>query len=44
MCEPCNVLQSGPRFDFLQRLLLFVSEPMQVAIAPAVQFHTIFGT
>ena len=18
MCEPCNVLQSGPRFDFLQ--------------------------
>ena len=37
MCEPCNVLQSGPRFDFLQLFFSF-SEPMQVVIAPAVQF------
>ena len=36
MCEPCNVLQSGPRFDFLQLFFSF-SEPMQVVIAPAVQ-------
>ena len=37
MCEPCNVLQSGPRFDFLQPFFSF-SEPMQVVIAPAFQF------
>ena len=37
MCEPCNVLQSGPRFDFLQLFFSF-PEPMQVVIAPAVQF------
>ena len=23
MCEPCNVLQSGPRFDFLQLFFSF---------------------
>ena len=23
MCEPCNVLQSGPRFDFIQPFFLF---------------------
>ena len=34
MCEPCNVLQSGPRFDFPQRFLSFVSEPMQVVKSP----------
>ena len=37
MCEPCNVLQSGPRFDFLQLFFPF-RKPMQVVIAPAVQF------
>ena len=34
MCEPCNVLQSGPRFDFIQPFC-FVLEPMQRLCHPA---------
>ena len=29
LCEPRNVLQSGPRFDFIQLSVSFISEPMQ---------------
>ena len=29
LCEPRNVLQSGPRFDFIQLPVSFISEPMQ---------------
>ena len=37
MCEPCNVLQSGPRFDFLQPFFLFGTYASRL-VAPAVQF------
>ena len=38
MCEPCNVLQSGPRFDFIQPFFLFWNlcyGPMQRLCHPA---------
>ena len=37
MCEPCNVLQSGPRFDFLQPFSPFRTYASRL-IAPAFQF------
>ena len=37
MCEPCNVLQSGPRFDFLQPFFPFGTYASRL-VAPAVQF------
>ena len=37
MCEPCNVLQSGPRFDFLQPFFLFGTYADRL-VASAVQF------
>ena len=37
MCEPCNVLQSGPRFDFLQPFSPFGTYASRL-VAPAVQF------
>ena len=47
MCEPCNVLQSGPRFDFLQRFFSFclwnlcsasaIQFPMDLCSASAIQ-------
>ena len=35
MCEPCNVLQSGPRFDFIQLSVSF----WNLCSASAIQFH-----
>ena len=37
MCEPCNVLQSGPRFDFLQPFFPFGTYASRL-VAPAFQF------
>ena len=37
MCEPCNVLQSGPRFDFLQPFFPFGTYADRL-VASAVQF------
>ena len=47
MCEPCSVLQSGPRFDFLQRFFSFylwnlcsasaIQFPMDLCSASAIQ-------
>ena len=45
MCEPCNVLQSGPRFDFIQPFFLFwnlcsasaIQLPMDLCNAFAIQ-------
>ena len=37
MCEPCNVLQSGPRFDFLQPFFPFGTYADRL-VASAFQF------